>query len=92
MSGTRRAGLPPDEVGAEAVNRWLFNADTVDKVLSLMTHGLKVVGGDRLGKTIILPRTRPTPISSPTGSTPTTRTTGVSSPGSSPTAPSTPRI
>ncbi|HSH61744.1 MAG TPA: DEAD/DEAH box helicase family protein [Acidimicrobiales bacterium] len=47
-------GPPPDEVGAEAVNRWLFNADTVDKVLAhLMTHGLKVAGGDRLGKTII---------------------------------------
>ena len=38
----------------EAVNKWLFNADTVDKVLEhLMTHGLKVAGGDRLGKTII---------------------------------------
>jgi type I restriction enzyme R subunit len=47
-------GAPPDEVGAEAVNRWLFNADTVDLVLGhLMTHGLKVAGGDRLGKTII---------------------------------------
>ena len=42
------------EVGAEAVNKWLFNADTVDKVLEhLMTHGLRVAGGDRLGKTII---------------------------------------
>ena len=30
----------PTEVGAEAVNKWLFNADTVDKVLEhLMTHG-----------------------------------------------------
>ena len=47
-------GPPPDEVGAEAINRWLFNADTVDKVLAhLMTHGLAVAGGDRLGKTII---------------------------------------
>jgi type I restriction enzyme R subunit len=47
-------GPPPDEVGAEALNRWLFNADTVDKVLAhLMTYGLKVAGGDRLGKTII---------------------------------------
>ncbi len=45
---------PPDEVDPEALNRWLFNADTVDKVLAhLMTHGLKVAGGDRLGKTII---------------------------------------
>ena len=45
---------PPDEVGAEAVNRWLFNEDTVDKVLAyVMTHGVKVDGGDKLAKTII---------------------------------------
>jgi type I restriction enzyme R subunit len=44
----------PDRVEAEAVNKWLFNQDTVDKVLEhLMTHGQKVAGGDRLGKTII---------------------------------------
>jgi type I restriction enzyme R subunit len=37
-----------------AVNKWLFNADTVDKVLQhLMTHGQRVADGDRLGKTII---------------------------------------
>ncbi len=47
-------GHAPDEVGAEAVNKWLFNTDTVDKVLELlMTRGHKVAGGDRLGKTII---------------------------------------
>ncbi|MBB6510427.1 type I restriction enzyme R subunit [Rhizobium soli] len=47
-------GDPPDSVNAEAVNKWLFNADTVDKVLAhVMTEGLKVAGGDRLGKTII---------------------------------------
>jgi len=41
-------------VDAQAVNKWLFNADTVDKVLAhLMTHGLHVEGGDRLGKTIV---------------------------------------
>jgi type I restriction enzyme R subunit len=45
---------PPDSVAAQAVNRWLFNADTVDKLLeTLMTHGHRVAGGDRLGKTII---------------------------------------
>jgi type I restriction enzyme, R subunit len=43
-----------DEVGASAVNRWLFNTDTADKVLEhLMTHGHKVAGGDRLAKTIV---------------------------------------
>lgn len=47
-------GDPPDSVDAEAVNKWLFNADTVDKVLAhVMTEGLKVAGGDRIGKTII---------------------------------------
>jgi len=47
-------GDPPDEVGAEALNKWLFNADTVDKVLAyVMEHGLKVDGGDTLAKTII---------------------------------------
>jgi type I restriction enzyme R subunit len=47
-------GNVPDRVEAEAVNKWLFNKDTVEKVLAhVMTHGLKVAGGDRLGKTII---------------------------------------
>ncbi len=47
-------GNVPDRVEAEAVNRWLFNKDTVDKVLEhLMTRGLTVAGGDRLGKTIV---------------------------------------
>ncbi|MDD2765814.1 MAG: DEAD/DEAH box helicase family protein [Opitutaceae bacterium] len=45
---------PPESVDPQAVNKWLFNADTVDKVLMhLMTHGQRVEGGDRLGKTII---------------------------------------
>ena len=45
---------PPDAVSAEAINRWLFNEDTVDKLLeTLMTNGRRVAGGDRLGKTII---------------------------------------
>jgi type I restriction enzyme R subunit len=45
---------PPDAVEADAVNRWLFNRDTVDKVLeTLMENGHRVAGGDRLGKTII---------------------------------------
>ncbi len=50
-------GETPDRVEAEAVNKWLFNKDTVDKVLEhVITHGLKVAGGDRLGKTIIFAR------------------------------------
>lgn len=44
----------PDEVNAEALNKWLFNTDTVDKVLAvLMQRGHKVAGGDRMGKTIV---------------------------------------
>lgn len=44
----------PDEVGAEDVNRFLFNEDTVDKVLGqLMSEGHRVAGGDRIAKTII---------------------------------------
>ncbi|MFC5930359.1 DEAD/DEAH box helicase [Cryobacterium melibiosiphilum] len=47
-------GLVPTEVDAAAVNKWLFNTDTVDKVLEvLMTEGRRVAGGDRLGKTIV---------------------------------------
>ncbi len=47
-------GDVPDRVEAEAVNKWLFNKDTVDKVLEhLMTRGVTVSGGDRLGKTIL---------------------------------------
>ncbi len=47
-------GSTPDTVDAAALNKWLFNTDTVDKVLAhLMTKWQKVAGGDRLGKTII---------------------------------------
>lgn len=47
-------GTAPDAVDSGALNKWLFNTDTVDKVLEhLMTRGEKVAGGDRLGKTII---------------------------------------
>ena len=50
----------PDRVEAEAVNTWLFNEDTVDKVLEhLMTRGQKVAGGDRLGKTIAPAKNQP---------------------------------
>ncbi|HEY1894076.1 MAG TPA: DEAD/DEAH box helicase family protein, partial [Chthoniobacterales bacterium] len=47
-------GEIPDRVEAEALNKWLFNKDTVDKVLAhVMTRGLRVAGGDRLAKTIV---------------------------------------
>ena len=47
----------PNRVNATAINSWLFNKDTVDKVLQhVMEHGHKVEGGDRLAKTIIFAR------------------------------------
>jgi type I restriction enzyme R subunit len=52
--GDPTLGEAPDEISSSAINKWLFNTDTVDKVLDhLMTNGQKVQGGDRLGKTII---------------------------------------
>jgi type I restriction enzyme, R subunit len=43
-----------DYISSEALNKWLFNTHTVDAVLEhLMTQGIKVDGGDKLGKTII---------------------------------------
>lgn len=44
----------PDEVDAAVMNRWLFNEDTVDKVLEILfDEGRYVQGGDVLGKTIV---------------------------------------
>jgi len=47
-------GTIPDRVESNDLNKWLFNKDTVDKVLEhVMRNGIKVAGGDQLGKTII---------------------------------------
>jgi len=44
----------PDSIEAAEVNKRLFNEDTVDRVIAhLMQNGVKVEGGDRIGKTII---------------------------------------
>ena len=44
----------PDFIPSEKLNKFVFNADTVDEVLQdLMERGIKVAGGDKLGKTII---------------------------------------
>jgi type I restriction enzyme, R subunit len=52
-------GAIPAQVSATALNQWLFNISTVDQALALlMERGLKVEGGDRLGKTIIFARTQ----------------------------------
>jgi len=50
-------GEYPDEIDATALNNWLFNTDTVDKVIGhLMLNGIKVEGGDKLAKTMIFAR------------------------------------
>jgi type I restriction enzyme R subunit len=47
-------GGVPDDVPAPALNRFVYNQNTVDRVLQdLMEQGIKVAGGDRIGKTII---------------------------------------
>lgn len=47
-------GTMPKEIEPAALNSWLFNKDTVDKVLAhLMENGIKIEGGDKLGKSII---------------------------------------
>lgn len=43
-----------EDISSSAINSWLFNKDTIDKVLrELAEKGLKIEGGDKLGKTII---------------------------------------
>lgn len=43
-----------EEISNTAINEWLFNESTIDLVLNkLMENGLKIEGGDKLGKTII---------------------------------------
>ena len=43
-----------DVVSNNAINEWLFNANTIDMVLNqLMERGLRIEGGDKIGKTII---------------------------------------
>ena len=47
-------GMMPDFIPSAALNKFVFNEKTVDMVLQdLMERGIKVTGGDRLGKTII---------------------------------------
>ncbi|MGZ0084476.1 DEAD/DEAH box helicase family protein [Caldibacillus thermoamylovorans] len=43
-----------DDIDSSALNEWLFNDDTIDTVLrDVMEKGIRVEGGDKLGKTII---------------------------------------
>lgn len=50
----KTTGIFPEEIRANAMNKWLFNKDTVYKVLdTLMGQGLKIEGGDKIGRTLI---------------------------------------
>ena len=52
-------GYIPDFIPSAALNKFVFNETTVDTVLQdLMERGIKVQGGDRLGKTIIFAQSK----------------------------------
>lgn len=47
-------GEIPDSIGSSALNSWIFNIDTIKQVLNIvMTEGIKIDYGQKLGKTII---------------------------------------
>ena len=50
-------GELPESIASSALNEWIFNEDTIREVLHiLMTHGLKIDYGGKMGKTIIFAR------------------------------------
>ncbi len=50
-------GKIPDTIGSSALNAWIFNKDTIRKVLHiLMEEGIKIAYGQKIGKTIIFAR------------------------------------
>ena len=50
-------GSIPDSIGGSALNKWIFNKDTIRHVLNiLLSQGLKVEYGSKIGKTIIFAR------------------------------------
>lgn len=51
---TDENGGLPEAIGSAALNEWIFNEDTIKEVLHvLMTNGLKIDYGEKIGKTII---------------------------------------
>lgn len=47
-------GEIPEKIGSSALNNWIFNKDTIRRVLDIvMTNGIKIDYGEKLGKTII---------------------------------------
>ena len=50
----RQDGDLPDSISSSALNDWVFNADTIRKVLdTFMANGIKIDYGSKIGKTII---------------------------------------
>ena len=50
-------GELPESIASSALNEWIFNADTIRKVLhQLKKYGLKIDYGNKIGKTIIFAR------------------------------------
>ena len=50
----RQDGDLPDSISSSALNDWVFNADTIRKVLdTFMANGIKIDYGNKIGKTII---------------------------------------
>ena len=47
-------GEVPESIASSALNEWIFNEDTIRQVIQvLMTDGIKINYGEKLGKTII---------------------------------------
>ena len=47
-------GNLPESIESSAINNWVFNKDTIRKVLNiLMTEGIRIEAGSKTGKTII---------------------------------------
>ena len=54
---TNENGSMITEISSGAIDNWLFNQDTIKQILDqLMTNGLKIDNGDKIGKTIIFAR------------------------------------
>ena len=50
----------PERIASSALNEWVFNEDTIKEVLHiLMTNGLRIDYGEKLGKTIVFAKNHP---------------------------------
>ena len=57
---TDENGELPEQIGSSALNEWIFNEDTIREVLHvLMTRGIRIDYGEKLGKTIIFAKNHP---------------------------------